>query len=507
MLRIEDFIVKKCTEFPSNVFIINEDGVEITYNDFLIQHQNAKEYYRQIIPTIEGFSFSIIADNSPNFLYSLFALQSLSGAAVNLNPNLSLPELLSRLKMAEVEVLVCGGKIYEQIQEIDSELELKLIFLIDEDVTEFNCKMYAKSSKMDLAATFTEGGNAFIQFTGGSSGVNKAALISHRNVLSNIDQLQGHFTSFIDLTDLRVLIAFPFYHIFAVVFNLMFFMNNGGTVILYRELRDLEGVALKFTTHKINFTVGVNTWYKKLMQLPSFKSRDFSNLRACIAGGEYVPLSTKHAWRKLTGRTMFSGYGLTETTSLCIVSPLSEEENLLDTLGIPIPSTQTAIISDKNELIKSDGVQGELLIKGPQVLESYFNSVESDSAFFKSWFRTGDIVERVQGKYFKLVDRKKEMISVSGNKVYPNEVEEIILSFSGVIEVGVIGIASEKTGEEVVAFIVLDREANINEEDILSFCKKQMTAFKVPRKVFLKTELPKTPIGKTSKTELRKLLN
>jgi long-chain acyl-CoA synthetase len=285
-------------------------------------------------------------------------------------------------------------------------------------------------------------------------------------------------------------------------------MNNGGTCIVYKDLRDVDGILNRLEKYPITFTVGVNTWYKKLMQHNRFKYLDHFKILVSIAGGEYVPVDTKNDWKSLTGKTLYSGYGLTETSSLAIMSPLNVDENIDDSLGIAIHNTEVGLLGDNNEWIFEDGVQGELLMKGPQLFKEYYNNEqETLDAFFEGWFKTGDIVKRIRGDYFKMVDRKKEMISVSGNKVYPNEVEEVILQNAAVLDVGVVGRESESTGEEVVAFVVLKENIELNELDLLEYCRNQLTRFKVPKEIIFKKELPKTPIGKTARKVLRESLN
>jgi len=438
----------------------------------------------------------------------MFGLQQLGGVAVNLNPKLSLSELGTRLNMADVEVLICSKEVFEQIEELIPQTFIRQIFVIDVDILDFKVLEVSTTPSEKELQIQSSVENAFIQFTGGTSGITKAALISHLNVLSNINQLDHHFSQYISTKELKVLVAFPFYHIFAVVFNVLYFMNNGGTCIIYKDLRDVDGILQRLELYPINFTVGVNTWYKKLMQHNRFKYLDHSKILVSIAGGEYVPVDTKNDWKNLTGKALYSGYGLTETSSLAIISPLNLIENIDDSLGIAIHDTEVGLLGDNKEWIFEDGVQGELLMRGPQLLKAYYNNEqETQDAFFEGWFKTGDIVKRVKGSYFKMVDRKKEMISVSGNKVYPNEVEEVFFQNKAVLDVGVVGRASEKTGEEVVAFVVLKENIELNELDLLEYCRNQLTRFKVPKEIIFKKELPKTPIGKTARSVLRESLN
>jgi long-chain acyl-CoA synthetase len=507
MFSIGDFIQEKCTAFANNVFIIDEKGQETTYQDFLDNYLKAIEFYQNSLHFKSGFNFSVIAPNCNNYLYSMFGLQQLYGVAVNLNPNLSLTELAVRLNMASVEVLICTNSIFKQIASLIPQSPIKYVFIIDEDDHRFRSNERLMEGNDLKSAITSSWETAFIQFTGGTSGTTKAARISHYNVLSNVQQLENHFSKYVSILGLQVLVAFPFYHIFAVVFNLMFFMNNGGTCILYKDLRDIEGVLGRLKKYPVNCTVGVNTWYMKLMQNDGFKDFDSSKLVFSIAGGEYVPLSTKNAWKEKTRKPLFSGYGLTETSSLAIISPLNELENIDDSIGVAIHQTELGILSEEDEWIIEDGLQGELVMKGPQLMQSYYNNLEeTKEAFFEGWFRTGDIVKRIDRDYYQIVDRKKEMISVSGNKVYPNEVEGILFLHEGVLDVGVVGRKSDKTGEEVIAFVVIKEGAILKQKDLIAYCKSRLTRFKVPKEVRFLNELPKTPIGKTARKVLRESL-
>jgi long-chain acyl-CoA synthetase len=506
MVGIQAYLENKCTQFGNNRFLVFEKLGEVSYADFYDNITKAKAFYSDL--NRNKFSFCILSDNCPQYLYSLFALQFNSGVAVNLNPMLSDVEVEKRLALTNVRILVCSEKAYARFEEFIGKYGADSVYVFKEESLSFEVRQLVKNEVSQNAGDLAAVQASYLQFTGGTTGSIKSAEISYKNILANLEQLDRHIASYIETDNLRVLVAFPFYHIFSIVFNVLFFMQYGSTLVVYRQLRDTEGIMSLFISHQPNFTVGVNTWYKKLMQMPAFDKLDFSHIRACIAGGEYVPISTKLAWKQKTGKNLFSGYGLTETSSLAIVSPLDEQVNIDDSIGVAIPDTSVALLSDNNQWITEDNQPGEILLKGPQVTSAYFNSAEeTEKAFYDAWFRTGDVAIRTHGKFYKIVDRKKDMISVSGNKVYPNEVEEAILQIPEVMDVAAVGKYAERSGEQVVVYVVLQANSKVREEDVIQACQARLARFKVPKQVIFVEELPKTPIGKTSRKHLRDLIN
>jgi len=506
MNTITNKVIENCNTFSDSPFLIFENQSTITYRDFSTQLDKAISYFKKNYPRAP-VNFSIIAPNCPNYLYVLFTLLENGGRAVNLNPHLTAAEIKERLMLGKVSILVSTTSLYEKLQPIVEETFVHQVYIIDEAVSGFKVLDHIELIPKSSPVTKHSNDIAFMQFTGGTSGVTKAAQITHQNVLSNLNQLQGHLNSYISLENLKVLISFPFYHIFSLVFNVLFFQSQGGACLLYKDLRNIDLIIDSMKRFKPNFTVGVNTWYNKLMNNARFLEIDFEVLRASLAGGEYVPVNTKKRWHSLTNKKLFSAYGLTETSSLAIVSPL-DHTDVENSIGIPLPETQVALLNEKNEIVKGMHSPGEIALKGPQVACDYFeNPEETESAFFAGWFKTGDIAERVGDHTFKLVDRKKDMISVSGNKVYPNEVESVIAKIKGIIDVGVVGKHSENSGETVAACIVVHPSSPIEDEEVIKVCKQSLSRYKIPKHIFRYTELPKTPIGKTARRILREEVN
>lgn len=506
MYNITNTISKFCLKHYDKTFIINENEGNISYKEFLAELSKADSFFSEK-NILKGLTnFSIVAPNCLNSLLVLFTFLRHNKVAANLNPNLQNLELVERLICANVDTLITTNEYYEKLKAYLSQSNVTNVIIINEQVFEFEVLQIIYLTKTFLFAKETNSVAAFLQFTGGTTGTLKAAVITHQQVIDNIEQLSQHMGKYIPLDNLTVLVAFPFYHIFSIVFNVLFFLRNGGTCILYKDLRNTDLIVELLKTQPINFTVGVNTWYKKLMQHPSFSEIDFSNIHTSFAGGEYVPLSTKQQWQKQTGKPLYSAYGLTETCSLAIVSPL-DNSNIDDCIGVTIPNTKAILLNENNEEIRDLNTPGEIALKGLQVTKEYFNNAdETNSAFYNGWFKTGDIAVKLNQKTFKIVDRKKDMISVSGNKVYPNEVESVLSKLEDVLDVGVVARKSKKSGEEVVACVVLIEKSVLTNENIIDFCAKYLSRFKVPKQIYRFKELPKTPIGKTFRKELREIV-
>lgn len=504
MDNIYEFIKIKCNEYNKNPLLVDENGEIISYADFLNQCDLAYSYLNDFIKH-SSLNFSIIAPNCPNYLYVLITLLRQNNTAVNLNPNLSSIELIERLNNADVSVLVTTNDIYNKIESLLLQTKICDVYIIDEQSMDFKINLSIKIQDIE-DANKTRNNFAFLQFTGGTTGTIKAATISHNNVLANIEQLKMHFENYNKFKSYNLLISFPFYHIFSVVFNFLFFLSSGSKLVIYKNLRDFSFIIEALNKYEISFIVGVNTWYNKLMQHENFNLLKKDKLELCFAGGEYVPISTKEKWYKSMNIILKSAYGLTETSSLCIVSPLSENY-ISDTIGIAIPETKAILLDDNNNEISDLNISGELALQGNNITQSYYNNdFETAQAFVNGWFKTGDIAIKTNSDTFKIVDRKKDMISVSGNKVYPNEIEEILFKQNGVLDVAVVGRKSIITGEEVALCIVLDN--NVTDiETIKLFCEENFTRFKKPTVYFLMNELPKTPIGKTSRRDLRIYVN
>jgi long-chain acyl-CoA synthetase len=344
---------------------------------------------------------------------------------------------------------------------------------------------------------------AFLQYTGGTTGLAKGAMLSHRNMVYNIAQSKAwQADAFEDVERIVVITALPLYHIFSLQSNGLGIMVQGGENILITNPRDFPAFVKELARHRFTYFTGVNTLFAALMNTPGFAELDFSSLRLTIGGGMAVQEAVAKKWQKITGKPITQAYGLTETSPGAIVNPLGVTD-FTGSVGVPISSTDVRICDDSgNDVAPSRS--GEICIRGPQVMEGYWRQPEETAKVMLpgGWLRTGDIGHMDEQGFVFIEDRKKDMINVSGFNVYPNEIEGVVVEMDGVLEVAAIGVPDEKSGEAVKLYVVT-RDESITEETIIEHCRKNLTGYKVPRDVEFRDELPKTNVGKVLRRALR----
>lgn len=343
---------------------------------------------------------------------------------------------------------------------------------------------------------------AFLQYTGGTTGVSKGAMLTHRNLVANMQQSSVWLGTNVRLGEEEIITALPLYHIFALTANCLVFMKFGGLNHLITNPRDMQGFVK--TLSKIRFTAitGVNTLFNGLLNTPGFDKLDFSRLHLTLGGGMAVQRAVAERWKKATGVTLVEAYGLTETSPAACINPM----NLTDyngAIGLPIPSTE-ACVQDEEGRILPLGEVGELCIRGPQVMAGYWQRPEETAKVMTSdgWLKTGDMAKMDEAGYFYIVDRKKDMILVSGFNVYPNEIEDVIATHPGVMEVAAVGVPDDKSGE-AVKVVIVRKDPSLTVDDIKQHCRHDLTGYKQPRYVEFRTELPKSNVGKILRRELR----
>ena len=344
---------------------------------------------------------------------------------------------------------------------------------------------------------------AFLQYTGGTTGVAKGAMLTHRNMVANMLQCKAWMgAAGIGLDAEVVISALPLYHIFALSANCLVFMALGGTNILITNPRDMPGFVKELS--KVPFTVipGVNTLFNGLLNTPGFAELDFSKLKGALGGGMAVQRAVADHWKEVTGTTLVEAYGLTETSPAACINPMDLAE-YNGCIGLPISSTDGGIMNDDGELL-AQGETGELVIRGPQVMKGYWQRPEETEKVITpdGWLRTGDVAIMNEEGYFKIVDRKKDMILVSGFNVSPNEIEDVIALHPKVLEVAVIGVPDAKSNEAVKVFVVKS-DPSLSEEELRSHCAGQLTGYKRPRHIEFRDDLPKSNVGKILRRELR----
>ncbi len=344
---------------------------------------------------------------------------------------------------------------------------------------------------------------AFLQYTGGTTGVAKGAMLTHRNIIANLLQARAWLSVTVVEGQSVVITPLPLYHIFSLTANFFVFTLMGGNNILITNPRDLPGFVKELKKQKFTFITGVNTLFNGLLNTPGFDEVDFSHLKVTLGGGMAVQAAVAERWKQVTGKPLVQAYGLTETSPAACINPLTQKE-FNGSIGVPISSTEVSIRDeDGNEL--GIGAVGEICIRGPQVMAGYWNRPdETDKVMLEGgWFRSGDMGRMDERGYIFIEDRKKDMILVSGFNVYPNEVEGVAVTHPAVLEAAAVGIPDEKSGEMVKLFVVCREGQSVTEKELIAFCREGLTGYKVPRKVEFRKELPKTNVGKILRRALR----
>jgi len=343
---------------------------------------------------------------------------------------------------------------------------------------------------------------AFLQYTGGTTGVAKGAMLTHRNIVSNLTQAYEWIRPFVRDGNEVIVTALPLYHIFALTANCLTFMRLGAANVLITNPRDIPGFVKELSKHKFSVLTGVNTLFNALLNNEAFAALDFSKLKVTLGGGMAVQKAVADRWKEVTGKPLIEAYGLTETSPAATINPLDLKE-YNGAIGLPVSSTEVAIRDDDGNDVPL-GQSGELCVRGPQVMKGYYNRPdETEKVMMPDGFlRTGDVAVMDEKGFVRIVDRKKDMILVSGFNVYPNEVEAVVAMHPGVLEVAAIGVPDDKSGEAVKVFIVR-KDPSLTEDAVLAHCRENLTGYKMPRFVEFRQELPKTNVGKILRRALR----
>ncbi len=342
---------------------------------------------------------------------------------------------------------------------------------------------------------------AFLQYTGGTTGVAKGAMLTHRNMLANLEQVRAAYSPLLFERKELVVTALPLYHIFALTMNCLLFIDLGGQNLLITNPRDIPGLVKELSKYKFTAMTGVNTLFNALLNNKEFQQLDFSSLHLSAGGGMPVQHVVAERWEKLTGRYLLEGYGLTECAPLVSANPHDIDYHS-GSIGLPVPSTEVKLIDDEGNEVPA-GEPGELCVKGPQVMLGYWQRPEAtDEILQDGWLRTGDIATMDEEGFMRIVDRKKDMILVSGFNVYPNEIEDVVMQHPGVLEVAAVGVPGGAAGEKVKIFVV-KKDPALSEASLETFCRRHLTAYKVPKLIEFREELPKSNVGKILRRELR----
>lgn len=366
----------------------------------------------------------------------------------------------------------------------------------------FNEALRRGSANKAAQADISSGDIAFLQYTGGTTGVAKGAMLTHRNLIANMQQASAWIGTGMREGEEIIVTALPLYHIFALTANCLTFMKLGGHNHLITNPRDMAGFVATLGRIRYTSMTGVNTLFNGLLNTPGFDKLDFSSLRMTLGGGMAVQRAVAERWKKVTGCTLAEAYGLTETSPAVCINPL-DLADYNGSIGLPVPSTDVCIQNDDGQQLPV-GEIGELCVRGPQVMKGYWNRPEETAKMIDAggWLHTGDIARMDEQGFFYIVDRKKDMILVSGFNVYPNEIEDVVALMPGVLEVAAIGVPDEKSGE-AVKLVIVKKDPALTADAVRVHCRTELTGYKQPRHIEFRDSLPKSNVGKILRRELR----
>jgi long-chain acyl-CoA synthetase len=496
-------------------------GQTLTYADTDRLSRQFAAYLQGSLGVKKGDRIAVMLPNIPAFALAMLGIVRAGAVQVNVNPLYTPRELEHQLTDAGVEIIVIFSGVSACLAEIIGKTAVKQVIsvglgdgtgaaLASPPVDARLTKVVAFSDALEQGAhiafrpvALSNDDLLFLQYTGGTTGLSKGAALSHGNLVANTEQLKAFIPDALRPGQEVVVTALPLYHIFALMVNFITYFSIGAENWLVPNPRDLDSFCETLRKSRLTVFTGVNTLFCGMTIHPKIKEVDFSNLRVAIGGGATVLPATSQRWKALTGKDILEGYGLSETSPILTLNPMTAA-GFSATVGLPFPSTDIKLL-DADDKEVALGEPGEICAKGPQVMQGYWQKPEANAAAFTadSYFRTGDIGVFDQKGFLRIVDRKKDMIIVSGFNVYPNEVEAVAAACPGVVECACIGKPDEKTGETVRLFVAKVAGATLTEDDVIAHCRRQLTAYKVPKEVRFLDALPKSNVGKILRKDLR----
>lgn len=531
-------------EFPSIVSVLDNAiakyrdrpafsnlGKVLTYGDIDRLSQQFASYLLNVLKLKKGDRVALMMPNVLQYPIAIFGTLRAGLTVVNTNPLYTPRELKHQLDDSGATVLVVLENVAHTAAEVVAGTQVKQVIVtsvgemlgfpkgrvvdfvikyVKKLVPDFNIPgavnfrhALSEGAKHTLpSVTLRNSDIAFLQYTGGTTGVAKGAMLTHRNLVANMQQASAWIGTNAKPGQEIIITALPLYHIFALTANGLVFMKFGGLNHLITNPRDMPGFVKELKSVKFTAITGVNTLFNGLLNTPGFETVDFSTLHLTLGGGMAVQRAVAERWKKATGCTLVEAYGLTETSPAACMNPLSLKD-FNGAIGLPISSTDACVKDDEGRTLPH-GEVGELCIKGPQVMQGYWQRPDETAKVIDAdgWLHTGDMAKMDPAGFFYIVDRKKDMILVSGFNVYPNEIEDVIATMPGVLEVAAVGVPDEKSGE-AVKVVIVRKDPNLTAEQVKAFCKDNLTGYKHPKIVEFRTELPKTNVGKILRRELR----
>jgi long-chain acyl-CoA synthetase len=529
---ISDYVDTAFAKYPQRkAFISGSTGVALTYQQLDILSLQVAAYFQSVLKLPKGARVALMIPNLLQYPVCLFGILRAGYVVVNVNPMYTPRELEHQLKDSGAEAMVVVEMFAHTLAKVIATTSVKHVvvtaltdmmpwakrvignFLIRHvkkavppyslpGSTNLRDAMAMGSQAVFHPVTFKADDLAILQYTGGTTGVSKGAMLTHRNVLSNVEQGRVWFDPIIDKTEAMIgITAIPLYHIYALG-TCLSGLNAGGTNVLVSDPRNIPAFVKVLSQYKFASLPAVNTLFIGLLNDPNFAKLDFSKLIFGVGGGAATQRTVAEQWQQVTGKPLLEGFGLTECSPTVSVNPYNTNE-FRGGIGFPLPSTEVSIRNEEGTELPI-GQPGELCVRGPQVMKGYWQRPQETAAVMTAdgFLRTGDIAVMEIDGYMKIVDRIKDMILVSGFNVYPNEVEEVVMSHPGVLEVAAVGKKSNDTGEKIKLFVVKKSPA-LTQEMLIAHCRENLTAYKVPREVEFLDELPKSPVGKVLRRELR----
>ena len=523
-----DIFEQSAETYATNTSYVNM-GASITFSELNSLSRDFAAYL-QNSGLQKGDAVAIMMPNLLQYPVALFGILRAGMVVVNVNPLYTPRELEHQLKDSDAKAIIIVENFASTLAQVIAKTNVQTVLLsslgdmlspVKKVLTNFVVKYVKRlvpAFKLPEAQSFmqalTSGKNcsytrpeltgedvAFLQYTGGTTGLSKGAMLTHRNIIANLEQFSNILETVITPGKEFVVTALPLYHIFALQANCLTFVKYGCPNLLITNPRDMAGFVKELKNNPFTVLTGVNTLFNGLINTPGFADLDFSRLIFAVGGGMAVQRSVAERWQQITGKVLLEGYGLTECSPVVTVNP-PQLKAYKGSIGMPLPSTEIKLIDDEGNEVAA-GEVGEMLVKGPQVMKGYLNRPDAtEELIVDGWLATGDIARYDEDGYFYIVDRKKDMILVSGFNVYPNEIEEVAAMHPDVVEAAAIGVPSESTGELVKLFVVR-RNKSLTEQMVIDHCRKNLTGYKVPKKVEFRDELPKSNVGKILRKDLR----
>ncbi|MGE4448196.1 MAG: long-chain-fatty-acid--CoA ligase [Azospira sp.] len=522
---------QSCAQYRDRVAYINM-GVGITYGELDRLSRDFAAYLQDVLKLPQGARVALMMPNLLQYPVCMFGALRAGYVVVNCNPLYTHRELEHQLKDSGAEAIVIVENFAHTLEQaLPLVPGLKhvivtslgdMLGLVKGTVVNLVVRHVKKMVpawklprhvKFKAAMVRGKGATlrpvqvghediAYLQYTGGTTGVAKGAMLLHRNIIANLQQAHAWIEPFLHKDQQLIITALPLYHIFSLTANCLTFLKIGATNVLITNPRDIPGFVKELAQYKFTVITGVNTLFNALLNNPDFAKLDFSALRAALGGGMAVQKSVAQKWRQVTGKPLIEAYGLTETSPAATINPLDLGE-FNGAIGLPISSTEIVIRDDLGNDLPV-GQAGEICIRGPQVMKGYWlRPDETATVFYADGFlRTGDVGVMDEKGFVRIVDRKKDMILVSGFNVYPNEVEAVVAMHPAVMEVAAVGVPSEHSGEAVKIFVVL-KDKSVTKEQLIAHCKENLTGYKVPHLVEFRDDLPKTNVGKILRRALK----